>query len=132
MRCRGDDDAPLVLALTLTGWARLRDALIAALFWALDPEERRRGLDGSDWPIEGRRKDHLSGCQQMEPGRGYLQPRQAIFRTCWPTAVGSEDLLIRRKTEAALKPAFNPAVLLFGRFLGSRAEVQAMPLAHVV
>jgi len=27
------------------------------LFWALGPEERRLGLDGSDWRFEGRRKD---------------------------------------------------------------------------
>jgi len=42
--CRGAD---------LAHWARLQDALIVASFWARDPEERRLGLDGLDWLIEG-------------------------------------------------------------------------------
>jgi hypothetical protein len=37
-RPRGVDDAPPVVSLTLTDWARLQDALIAANFWALDPD----------------------------------------------------------------------------------------------
>jgi hypothetical protein len=34
------DERPAV-ALTLAGWARVQDVLIATSFWALDPEERR-------------------------------------------------------------------------------------------
>ena len=45
-RPRGADDAPPVVALAPADWARLQDALIAANFWALDP-------DGVEWPIDG-------------------------------------------------------------------------------
>jgi hypothetical protein len=41
------------MSLTLADWARLLGALTAASFWALGPGERRLGLDGSDWLIEG-------------------------------------------------------------------------------
>src|SRR6266851_5620560 len=43
-------------SLTPCDWTRLRDAVIAANFWALDPHARAHGLDGACWTIEGRRK----------------------------------------------------------------------------
>jgi hypothetical protein len=66
VQTRGADDAPPVVSLTLTDWDRLQDALISANFWApIDGDEQltvaafiaSRGLDGSDWLIEGRRKE---------------------------------------------------------------------------
>jgi hypothetical protein len=41
----------------------VQDALIAANFWVLDQGERRLGLDGSDWLIEGFRP--LRGPQDL-------------------------------------------------------------------
>ena len=42
-----------IVPLTPVGWARLQEALIAASFWALDPNEGplARGLDGAFWTI---------------------------------------------------------------------------------
>jgi hypothetical protein len=68
-RPRRLDDAPSVVALTLTDWGRLQAALIAASFWALGPDERRRGLDGSDWLIEGRREDIYRAVSRWSPRR---------------------------------------------------------------
>jgi hypothetical protein len=50
---------PRVVPLAGADWDHLQDALIAASFWALDPDEGplARGLDGAFWTIEGRRKD---------------------------------------------------------------------------
>jgi hypothetical protein len=45
--------------------------LIAASFWALDPEERPLGLDGSDWLIEGRREHIYRAVSRWSP-RGLL------------------------------------------------------------
>jgi hypothetical protein len=55
------------MPLSLANWARLQDALIVASFWALDPEESRIGLDGSDWLIEGRRKDTFRAVGRWSP-----------------------------------------------------------------
>jgi len=54
------------------------DALIAASFWALDPEEMRLGLDGSDWLIEGRRKDIFRTGSRWSP-RGALRDLGKLF-----------------------------------------------------
>ncbi len=62
----GDADRRRV-SLTMSDWGRLQDALIAASFWALDPEELRLGLDGSDWLIEGCRKDIYRAVSRWSP-----------------------------------------------------------------
>ena len=94
---------------------RLQDALIAASFWALDLEERRLGLDGSDWLFEARLKEI---CQQMEPRRRAwpFTTSAGCFSNCRATVGGNEDLLIRLdwfggKSAAGLEPT-----VLFGRF----------------
>jgi hypothetical protein len=55
--------------LTLADWGRLQEALIAASFWALDPDEGplARGLDGAFWTIEGRRKDIFRAVSRWSP-----------------------------------------------------------------
>lgn len=95
-RSQGVDDArPPVVVLTLADWAGLEDALIAANFWALDPDgvewphdgdEQRtaaafiasRGLDGSDWVIEGRRKDIFRAVSRWSP-HGALRDLGCLF-----------------------------------------------------
>jgi hypothetical protein len=57
LRAPAADDAPAEAALPTADWARFREALIAANFWALDPADERQGLDGAEWLIEGRRGD---------------------------------------------------------------------------
>ncbi len=66
------------LPLSLANWTRLQDASIAASFWALDPEEMRLGLDGSDWLIEGRRKDIFRTGSRWSP-RGALRDLGKLF-----------------------------------------------------
>ncbi len=73
----GDADRRKV-PLSLANWARLQDALIAASFWALGPEERRLGLDGSDWLIEGRRKDIFWVVSRWSP-RGAVHDLGEVF-----------------------------------------------------
>jgi hypothetical protein len=73
---------PPFLALALTDWARLQDPSIAASFWALGPEERRLRLDGSDWPIEGRRKDIYRAVSRWSP-QGQFMISEGRSR-CWP------------------------------------------------
>jgi hypothetical protein len=87
--------APPVVALAPADWARLQDALIAASFWALDPDgvdwpidgdEQRtiaadiasRGLGGSDCVIEGRRKD-IFGAMSRWSLRGVVRDLGALF-----------------------------------------------------
>jgi hypothetical protein len=38
-------------------WDTLQRALEASDFWALDTQDKRLGLDGAQWLIEGRRGD---------------------------------------------------------------------------
>jgi hypothetical protein len=104
----------------MSGWGRLQDALIAASFWALDPEELRLGLDGSDWLIEGRRKDIYRAVSRWSPDGGHLRPRQAVFRTGWSAAGGSEDLLIRLDPRPAENRSRQPAPI--GLLLETTAE----------
>jgi hypothetical protein len=68
----------LFVALTLAGRARMQDALIAMSFWSLDAEERRLGLDGSDWLIEARRKDNYRAVSRWSP-RGALRELGKLF-----------------------------------------------------
>jgi hypothetical protein len=70
-------------SLTMSGRARLQDILIAASFWALDPDRVNPpipvscGLDGSDWLIEGRRKEIFRAVSRWSP-RG----ASAILGSC--------------------------------------------------
>ena len=83
-------------ALTLAEWARLRDALIAASFWALDRDgvdwpidgdDQRtiaaaiasRGLDGTDWVIEGAARTSIGPVGRWSP-RGALRGVGAVLR----------------------------------------------------
>jgi hypothetical protein len=72
-------DAPPVVPLTLADWARLQDALVAASFWTLDPVEERFGLDGSDWLIEGRRKDIFRAVRRWSPRQALYELGQLFF-----------------------------------------------------
>jgi hypothetical protein len=56
-----------------------REALIAVSFWALDPEERRLGLDGSDWLIEGRCKDIYRAVSRWSPRDEVVRNRGNLF-----------------------------------------------------
>jgi hypothetical protein len=49
-------------------WKRLEVAVLAANFWALDAVGDRRGLDGADWVIEGRRGDVYRAVRRWSPG----------------------------------------------------------------
>jgi hypothetical protein len=73
-RIPSPDDAPPVQSPTPEDWARLQEALAAACFWMLDADEGPivRGLDGSDWLIEGRRKDIFRAVSRWGP-RGALR-----------------------------------------------------------
>jgi len=81
MRPPGADEAPPVVALTLADWARLQEALIAASFWALDPDEGPilRGLDGAFWAIEGRRKDIYRAVSVWSPDRAAIYDLGSLF-----------------------------------------------------
>jgi hypothetical protein len=57
--------------------------LVAASFWALDPEERHRGLDGSDWLIEGRRKNIFRAVGRWSPN-GAIFDLGKLFFSSWP------------------------------------------------
>ena len=46
--CRG--------VLSMTDWALIEDAVVAAEFWLLDKCSGARGLDGATWSIAGRRR----------------------------------------------------------------------------
>jgi hypothetical protein len=72
------DAARRRVPLTVSDWGRLQDALIAAPFWALDPEDLRLGLDGSGWLIEGRRKDIYRAVSRWSP-RGALRGLGELF-----------------------------------------------------
>jgi hypothetical protein len=71
-------------ALTLADWARLQDAVIAASIWALDPEERRLGLDGPDWLIERRRKDISWAVSRWSPRGTIYDLGHLIFELAGP------------------------------------------------
>jgi hypothetical protein len=92
---------PPFLALALTDWARLKDPSIAASFWALGPEERRLRLDGSDWPIEGRRKDIYRAVSRWSP-QGQFMISEGRSR-CWPARRW------RRRSSPELLPKAGPA-----------------------
>jgi hypothetical protein len=64
-RSRGVDDAPPVVALALTDWARLRDALIAASFWALDPPT---GWSGRSSLIPSERPQPILAARGLDGG----------------------------------------------------------------
>jgi hypothetical protein len=85
-----------VVPLAPADWDRLQDALIAASFWSLDPDgidwpsdgdEQRtiaaiigsRGLDGSDWLFEGRRKDVYRAASRWSPRGGALYDLGRLF-----------------------------------------------------
>jgi hypothetical protein len=84
----GDADRRQV-PLTMSDWGRLQDALIAMSFWALDPEERRLGLDGSDWLIEGRRKNIYRAVSRWSPDGAIYDLGKLFFRTGWSALGGS-------------------------------------------
>jgi hypothetical protein len=73
-----------VVRLSLVDWARLQDALFAASFWALDPEERRLGLDGSQWLIEGRRKDNYRAVSRWSPHGAIYDLGKLFFELTGP------------------------------------------------
>jgi hypothetical protein len=87
---------PGVVPLTPADWDRLQDTLIAANLWALDPhgidcpsdgDEKRtivaiigsRGLDGSDWLFEGRRKDIYRAASRWSPRRALYELGRLFF-----------------------------------------------------
>jgi hypothetical protein len=98
---RGVDDAPSVVTLTRRDWERLQDPLIAASFWTLDPDgidwpvdgdEQRtiaaiiasRGLDGSDWRFEGRRKDIYRAVSRLSPRAALYELGRLFFELAGP------------------------------------------------
>jgi hypothetical protein len=72
------DDAPTESALSLADWARFREVLIAANFWAIDPTDGRPGLDGAEWLIEGRRGNVYRGVSRWSP-QGKLHDVGRLF-----------------------------------------------------
>lgn len=77
-RAPAPDDAPPEAALSLADWARLQDELIATGFWALDPVDEQRGLDGAQWLIEGRRGNVYRRVSRWSP-QGELQSLGRLF-----------------------------------------------------
>lgn len=60
---------PPFVPLTQADRAGLQEALLAASFWALDPDEGplARGRDGAFWTIEGRRKGIFRAISRWSP-----------------------------------------------------------------
>ena len=101
------DDAPADAALSPGYWARFRDALIAANFWALDPIDEAQGLDGAQWFIEGRRGKVYRGGSRWSPrgevhalgrllcpGRAAVVQSQAVLKQ--PDRQGSKRATVAR------------------------------------
>jgi hypothetical protein len=80
-RVPSPDTSPPIMPLTLADWARLQEALIAASFWALDPDEGSlaRGLDGAFWTIEGRRKDIYRVTSRWSPRDATVHDLGSLF-----------------------------------------------------
>jgi hypothetical protein len=72
------NDAPAEAAVSPGDWARFRDALIAANFWALDPIDEAQGLDGAQWLIECRRGNVYRGVSRWSP-RGDVHVLGRLF-----------------------------------------------------
>jgi hypothetical protein len=60
--CRADGRV-----LMLADWARFRETLIAANFWAIGSADEPQGLDGAQWLIEGRRGNAYRGVSRRSP-----------------------------------------------------------------
>jgi hypothetical protein len=55
--------------LTESDWTRVEDALAAASFWTLEPDEEFRPMfDGSDWTIRGCRDGRSHRIKRRSPG----------------------------------------------------------------
>jgi hypothetical protein len=85
-RAPSPDDAPPIVPLTLADWGRLQEALIAASFWALDPDEGplARGLDGAFWTIEGRRKNIYRAANRWSPRGAIYDLGRLLFELARP------------------------------------------------
>jgi hypothetical protein len=61
-------------------WTRLETGLLAAGFWAISPDDERRGLilDGANWVIEGRRRDVYRAVRRASP-RGPIHNLGRVF-----------------------------------------------------
>ena len=77
LRAPAADDAPAEAALPAADWARFREALIAANFWALDLADERQGLDRMADRRPPRR--YLPERVAMEPARQASRSRPAVL-----------------------------------------------------
>ena len=75
-----------------TTWPRLEAALLAASFWSLDSvgDENLIGLDGTDWLIEGRRRDVYRAVRRWSPGGSIYDLGQAFLEVAGPPIVDIE------------------------------------------
>jgi hypothetical protein len=78
------DESPAEFAVAPEGWTSLRDALIAADFWSLDPTERRLSLDGAQWLIEGRKENVYHGVSRWSPQGGLYALGRLFFALAGP------------------------------------------------
>jgi hypothetical protein len=102
-----------------------------AVDWPIDGDEQRtaaaviasRSQDGSDWRVEGHRKDHPSGRQPVEPARGAPRCWEAIFRTSGPPLAQVDT---RQKLTGSRGAAFDPAAVwrLMNPAVGQDARVE--------
>lgn len=94
------DDAPTEAALSLSDWARLQDALIAASFWALDPVDEQRGLDGRSMADRGSPRKYLPARIAVEPPGRVSGPRPGVLRAGRPAAGARQPVLMLRNFRA--------------------------------
>ena len=97
--------------LMLDDWARLQDALIAASFWAVDPGERRLGLDGSDCLIEGAGRMSV---ERVGPARRRPRPWgcSSSWLACpWGRSIFEEGSILRYRHTDALDRALHRTVV---------------------
>lgn len=69
-RTRAFRNAGSSVTLSLKDWEELQRPLKAARFWSLDKAEKRVGLDGAEWLIEGRRGDIYHSVHRWCPKEG--------------------------------------------------------------
>ena len=69
--CRG--------VLSMTDWALIEDAVVAAEFWFLDKCGGQRGLDGATWYIAGRRRREYHFVTRWSPRNALWDLGRLLF-----------------------------------------------------
>jgi hypothetical protein len=78
------DDSPAEAELSPDDRMRLLDGLLAANFWTLDSADRRVGLNGAQWLIEGRRGNVYRALSRWRPDAGIYILGKLFFDLAGP------------------------------------------------